>query len=105
MFYTSGYKFESNGTMKWMGNNKPLTYTNWAAGQPNNALGLDKCIHLHESVSNDGHLPFTWNDICCVAELNFICEKLPEYDNNGKRKIEFNENACKCRKLSITFSN
>ena len=43
-----------NNTMAWV-TGESMSYTNWAAGEPNNSSGIEHCTHLCE----DG----TWNDV------------------------------------------
>lgn len=57
-----------NGTLKWMGSKKSMTYTNWNNGEPNNKY--KRCINLLDSTSN-----LKWNDLNCENELYFICER------------------------------
>lgn len=58
-----------------MGTNQSVTYTNWAAYQPDNFSGFEKCIQIYGSGQ--------WNDMRCAREFYFICEKLTDYENNG----------------------
>lgn len=62
----------SEGTWEWAtgelgvtGNNK--TYTNWAAGEPNDAFGGEDCAEL---------IPTGWNDSDCATQIEkLVCEK------------------------------
>lgn len=44
----------------------PITYTNWARGQPNNWRGGQNCVELWSSTGQ-------WNDNNCSTVLPFIC--------------------------------
>ncbi|XP_031621807.1 perlucin-like [Contarinia nasturtii] len=82
-FWTSGTKLGDNITWLWMGNGRPVSFTNWAPGQPDNLNHYtESCINIF---SNDmvwgPNTAQKWNDIRCSRELNIICEEsLIEYE-------------------------
>ena len=49
---------------------EPVTYLNWAGGEPNDSNGED-CTELNRFGDD------TWNDINCNQSLLFICEASP----------------------------
>lgn len=55
----------AEGKFVWV-NGAPLTYTNWAPGEPNNANNED-CV---QTVGN-----YQWNDIGCTVTLAYMCEE------------------------------
>lgn len=63
--WTSGMIIDDNKTLKWVGNNKPVTYTNWNKDEPNNLTGKEKCVNVY----------FTWNDNDCNEKIIFVCER------------------------------
>jgi hypothetical protein len=50
----------------WLCNGKPMSFKQWAPGQPDNALALDDCV---EWLADSG----TWNDASCDDKLGWIC--------------------------------
>ena len=61
--------FEKNvfqeGSWNWDRNRSPLTYSNWANGEPNNANGNQDCLKF------DG----LWYDESCLQTNRPICQK------------------------------
>lgn len=49
----------TEGTFEWY-DQSPITYTNWAPGEPNNA-GDEDCVQIYPA----GASPGTWNDLPC----------------------------------------
>ncbi|WP_438017805.1 C-type lectin domain-containing protein [Sorangium sp. So ce315] len=58
----------SEGTFVWDGGGA-VSYTNWYAGEPNNAGGDEDCAQLNRFYPEPG-----WNDEPCSLHLRFICE-------------------------------
>ncbi|XP_026210056.1 LOW QUALITY PROTEIN: macrophage mannose receptor 1 [Anabas testudineus] len=49
----------------------PVTYTHWAAGEPNNANGEEQCVQMNRYQGG-------WNDANCGrAGAGYVCKKLP----------------------------
>ncbi|XP_070552321.1 lactadherin-like [Ptychodera flava] len=59
---------EHEGSWTWE-DGTPVTYTNWAPGQPDNAGGGEQCLHLYGAGNSK------WNDNVCTTPMGFICEK------------------------------
>ncbi|HEY8074854.1 MAG TPA: lectin-like protein [Labilithrix sp.] len=52
---------------EWQCNGAPMSFTNWAPGQPDNATALDDCL---EWFADTGQ----WNDASCDWKLGFVCD-------------------------------
>ncbi len=48
-----------------------VPFTNWAAGQPDNAGGDENCVSIDSL--NKG----LWSDLPCSAQLRFWCQRTP----------------------------
>nr|CAD7570466.1 unnamed protein product [Timema californicum] len=73
-FWTSGTDQASEGTFFWMSTGRPLTFTNWNTGEPNNFVyenGEEE--HCLELWNRDGK-GLKWNDTPCSFETFFVCE-------------------------------
>jgi len=73
-FWTSGTDQGEESRFFWMSTGKPLTYTNWNAGEPNNFRyenGEEE--HCLELWNRDGK-GMKWNDTPCSFETFFVCE-------------------------------
>lgn len=53
----------------WMGYDKPVTFTDWLKGEPNNAGGHENCIVIWADVG------YLWDDAPCGDRYYFICEE------------------------------
>ncbi|KAB0790751.1 hypothetical protein PPYR_15656 [Photinus pyralis] len=73
-FWTSGTDLADEGKFFWMSNGRPLTFTNWNAGEPNNFVyengEEENCLELW---NRDGK-GLKWNDSPCSFETFFVCE-------------------------------
>ncbi|AKT40614.1 uncharacterized protein CMC5_047700 [Chondromyces crocatus] len=58
----------NSGAWQWS-NGMPVTYTNWAPGEPNNSGGNEHCGQI-----NRFYPASTWNDEPCDTPLFFVCE-------------------------------
>jgi cysteine-rich repeat protein len=59
----------TEGTFVWS-TGEPLTYTNWASGEPNNSSGNEDCVEFRYGDNE-------WNDANCGNARPFICEYEP----------------------------
>lgn len=58
------------GTFVWY-DQSPVTYTNWAPGEPNNSGGNEDCVQIYPT----GSYPGSWNDLpCSVGNTKSIIE-------------------------------
>jgi len=57
---------DSEGSFAWT-DGTPLDYSNWFGAEPNNAGGVEHCVHIH------GHEAGLWNDIPCENVRPYIC--------------------------------
>uniref|UniRef100_A0A1I8Q4E9 C-type lectin domain-containing protein n=1 Tax=Stomoxys calcitrans TaxID=35570 RepID=A0A1I8Q4E9_STOCA len=65
-YWLSGSDLAHHGRWVWLSNGRPITYANWAKGQPNNYLGIEHCLEMY----SDGR----WDDVDC-GKINFVvCE-------------------------------
>jgi len=73
-FWTSGTDQGEEGTFVWFSTGKPITFTNWNAGEPNNFKyengEEEHCLELW----NRDAKGLKWNDTPCSFETFFICE-------------------------------
>ncbi|XP_077290247.1 brevican core protein triforce isoform X2 [Arctopsyche grandis] len=73
-FWTSGTDLAEEGNFFWMSSGRPITFTNWNAGEPNNFRyengEEENCLELW---NRDGK-GLKWNDSPCSFETFFVCE-------------------------------
>lgn len=73
-FWISGTDLADEGHFFWMANGRPITFTNWNAGEPNNFRyengEEENCLELW---NRDGK-GLKWNDSPCSFETYFVCE-------------------------------
>lgn len=76
-FWTSGTDLAEEGKYFWMSTGRPITFTNWNAGEPNNFEyengEQENCLELW---NRDGK-GLKWNDSPCSFETYFVCEVQP----------------------------
>ncbi|CAG9839320.1 unnamed protein product [Diabrotica balteata] len=76
-FWTSGTDLAEEGKFFWMSTGRPITFTNWNAGEPNNFEyengEQENCLELW---NRDGK-GLKWNDSPCSFETYFVCEVQP----------------------------
>ncbi|XP_072395819.1 perlucin-like [Diabrotica undecimpunctata] len=78
-YWTSGHKIGNNWF--WL-QGDPFGFTNWSAGEPNNAKGNENCLTIFAGGS-------LWNDESCDVKFYPVCEKVVSYHNEGS--------SCCCR--------
>jgi hypothetical protein len=59
----------TEGTWVWA-NGEAVTYTNWAAGEPNDAMGKEDCMQFGRYYPAS-----TWNDEPCTYSFRYVCEE------------------------------
>ena len=67
--WIGGTDAASEGAWVWSPSNTPLSYTNWYAGNPNNAYGGQDCMQF-----NWGS-PGKWNDDKCMNQQKYVCQQ------------------------------
>jgi hypothetical protein len=73
-FWTSGTDQGEEGKFFWMSTGRPITYSNFNAGEPNNFEYEDgEMEHCLEIWDRDGK-GLGWNDTPCSFQTYFICE-------------------------------
>ena len=76
-FWTAGTDQGDEGNFFWFSTGRPVTFTNWNAGEPNNFRyenGEEE--HCLELWNRDGK-GLKWNDSPCSFETYFVCEVGP----------------------------
>lgn len=58
-----------NRTFTWSATGKLLDFSNWSAGNPDNNMNRERCVHIW----NNNDL-YQWNDNDCSVKMGFICE-------------------------------
>ena len=74
----AGTNFYNNGTTS--------TYSNWAQGEPNNALGDEDVIELYSSGGGK------WNDLLHVNPLHNVTTSVIEYNGKPNMSVSTNSN-------------
>ncbi|XP_050509201.1 mannose-binding protein C-like [Diabrotica virgifera virgifera] len=74
--WISGSKFDDN---KWYWlKGEAMVFTNWKAGEPNNANGNEDCLAISNGGTSTG-----WDDEVCSVQLYPVCEKVVASQNGG----------------------
>ncbi|XP_053663526.1 C-type lectin domain family 4 member M-like [Anopheles marshallii] len=65
------------GTHRWGLTGRPVTYSNWTDGEPNNALDEDgqqseRCAAIAKDT-------LRWNDFQCTQRKKFVCQQFREH--------------------------
>ncbi|XP_037025061.1 perlucin-like [Bradysia coprophila] len=70
-FYVGGNDLGLQKNWYWLATGKPISYTNWSAGEPNNFRGEnERCVVILKWNK------YLWNDtICDSRQLYFVCEE------------------------------
>lgn len=55
----------------WLGTGRPILFSNWSPGQPDNAGGKESCL---EAVYVHTDKAMVWNDHVCDEPKHVICE-------------------------------
>ena len=73
-FLVGGNDIASEGTWVWE-SGLPMSFTNWASGEPNNGGGEEHCLALH-GVGHGGGWTYKWNDTFCsmTGAVRYVCE-------------------------------
>jgi hypothetical protein len=58
---------------------EPLSYTNWAPGEPNNENGVEECVIMWGPNLSFANLKSKWNDMACEQSKvdAVVCERVP----------------------------
>uniref|UniRef100_A0A1I8NZ51 C-type lectin domain-containing protein n=1 Tax=Stomoxys calcitrans TaxID=35570 RepID=A0A1I8NZ51_STOCA len=54
----------------WSSSGKPMTFSYWLQGEPNNERNQEHCVHTFAFEPD-----FKWNDVSCSNQYGFICEE------------------------------
>ncbi|CAD7000709.1 unnamed protein product [Ceratitis capitata] len=103
-FWINANDLATKGKYMSYSNGRPVAYTKWGAGQPDNSGNNENCVHLFAKENI-----FYMNDNKCTAEIFAICEKPNRLGSQGndicstcglKKLIEIlqnSENVLNCR--------
>lgn len=69
-FWIGGTNLGNEPHFYWMGYKKPINFTDWLEGQPDNWRDNENCMEIW---TDNG---FKWNDRKCSDLSNFICEQM-----------------------------
>lgn len=69
-FWTAGTNLGNEPYFFWMGHDEPISFNDWANGEPNNYNLNEDCIEL-KFVGGT----WKWNDTACDSKLYFVCEE------------------------------
>lgn len=67
-FWIGGNDIDAEGQWRWVTSGNPLTFTDWAPGEPNNTGGNEDCLLLLPNTA------YQWNDATCSTRSLYICE-------------------------------
>jgi len=61
---------QTNSTFVWKvgSKEKPMTYTNWSTGEPNNRDNAEACMSISSKYG------YAWNDVKCSLKMCFMCQ-------------------------------
>lgn len=69
-FWTAGTCLGNEPYFYWMGHTKPMTFTNWHRGEPNNNFpGNEDCFEMNHILN------YTWADVPCSNKMFAVCEE------------------------------
>jgi hypothetical protein len=60
-FWLGANDIQTEGKFVWGATGKPITYSNWDWGQPDNKNGVEDCVQILTSSEREGK----WNDLPC----------------------------------------
>jgi len=69
-FWTSGNDLGAFREWYFLANGRPMSFTNWGVGEPNNSGGNERCVEMRFR-----NQAWSWNDRLCNTRSFFICEK------------------------------
>ena len=66
------------GKFVWQHSSKPLSWSNWNPGEPNND-GEEDCVMLQNDLRNSGGIKWKWDDYFCshnvgAGDIHALCE-------------------------------
>ena len=67
--WIGGTDAASEGTWVWSPSNTPLSYTNWARSEPNNANGGQHCLVGNYNDAGE------WDDQTCHGKVKYVCQQ------------------------------
>jgi hypothetical protein len=82
--WIAGHDMGHEGNFYWITNGRPITYSNWSNGQPDNWKGGQNCVRVLESGDK-----LVWDDNQC---LDYTAHPACEYYKGGPIQLTFNIN-------------
>ncbi|XP_023159090.1 C-type lectin 37Db-like [Ceratitis capitata] len=70
-FWIGANDYADEGKFMSYKSGRPMVYTKWSGGQPDNAGNIEDCVHLWHINNNN---MFEMNDWSCADGKNIICE-------------------------------
>jgi len=68
IFWLGASDLETESEWIWTEGHVPMTYKNFAPGEPDNANNHEHCLEFNFGDN------FKWNDNSCENKYNFVCE-------------------------------
>ncbi|XP_055600601.1 lectin subunit alpha-like [Uranotaenia lowii] len=68
--------FGQEGQFRWINSGRPMDYTRWAKGEPNQMLGWERCVEIVYDYYTKWN--YQWNDMSCERPRNVLCETVIE---------------------------
>lgn len=69
-YWLSGVRRKSSPELVWFVNGRPLIYSKFSTGQPDNAGNSEACVELFVDQQNE----ILWNDFNCDRMIGYICQ-------------------------------
>lgn len=69
-YWISGFRRKTN-ELVWFTNGRPLVYSKFANGQPDNYGNNEACVEVYIEQPNR----VFWNDYTCDGQNGYICQK------------------------------
>ena len=74
--WIGGTDAASEDAWVWSPSNTPLSYTNWAGGEPSNSGGAEHCLEfILDWVHRVDWIPGQWNDDSCDRLKKYVCQQ------------------------------
>ncbi|XP_076269550.1 salivary C-type lectin 2-like [Rhynchophorus ferrugineus] len=84
-YWLSGTNLGNKNSYYWLHSGRPMFYSLFAPGQPDNAGNKENCLHVFQTTRGR----WAWNDAPCDSLMRFVCQctkqnaQLNQTDNNS----------------------